>query len=229
MSRYASLFTGSSTEGTPAEKAGAVRYRILLVDDEPNVLSALRRIFRQENYQITTAGNGQDALELLRRESFHLMISDYMMPVMNGGDLLRQAKTLHPDMIRIMLTGHADTGAVMAAINEGAVYKFILKPWDDDDLRVTVALALEQYELIRKNRALSQENAQKAKDIAALSKLAVTNRSRAAAAAAASSSPGLWRSRLRVRPIRGSVRRVKPSNADLTIARGTSHAKDRSG
>lgn len=180
MSRYASLFTGSSTEGTPAEKAGAVRYRILLVDDEPNVLSALRRIFRQENYQITTAGNGQDALELLRRESFHLMISDYMMPVMNGGDLLRQAKTLHPDMIRIMLTGHADTGAVMAAINEGAVYKFILKPWDDDDLRVTVALALEQYELIRKNRALSQENAQKAKDIAALSKLAVTNRSQIA-------------------------------------------------
>jgi type II secretory ATPase GspE/PulE/Tfp pilus assembly ATPase PilB-like protein len=76
-----------------------------------------------------------------------------------------------------MLTGHADTGAVMGAINEGAVYKFILKPWNDDDLRVTVALALEQFDLIRKNRALAADNLRKNKEISALSKLAVNNRS----------------------------------------------------
>lgn len=179
MSRYSSLFTGNAGAEPAAEKV-ASPYRILLVDDEPNVLRALQRVFRQENYQVVTAGNGQEALDLLRRETFQLMISDYMMPVMNGGELLRQAKALHPDLIRIMLTGHADTGAVMAAINEGAVYKFILKPWDDDDLRVTVALALEQYELIGKNKALQQENALKSKEIAALSKLAVTNRSQIA-------------------------------------------------
>jgi len=179
MSRYAALFTGNASEEPLPEKASSP-YRILLVDDEPNVLNALQRVFRQENYQVVTAGSGQVALDLLRRETFHLMISDYMMPVMNGGELLRQAKALHPELIRIMLTGHADTGAIMAAINEGAVYKFILKPWNDDDLRVTVALALEQYELIGKNKALQQENAHKSKEIAALSKLAVTNRSQIA-------------------------------------------------
>lgn len=179
MSQYAALFTGNASEDPPSENA-SIPYRILLVDDEPNVLSALRRVFQQENYQVVTAGNGQEALDLLRRETFHLMISDYMMPVMNGGELLRQAKALRPELIRIMLTGHADTGAIMSAINEGAVYKFILKPWNDDDLRVTVALALEQYELIGKNKALQKENALKSNEIAALSKLAVTNRSQLA-------------------------------------------------
>lgn len=179
MSRYAALFTGNASEEPLPEKASSP-YRILLVDDEPNVLNALQRVFRQENYQVVTAGSGQEALDLLRRETFHLMISDYMMPVMNGGELLRQAKALHPELIRIMLTGHADTGAIMSAINEGAVYKFILKPWNDDDLRVTVALALEQSELIGKNKALQKENALKSNEIAALSKLAVTNRSQLA-------------------------------------------------
>ncbi|MEW6313825.1 MAG: ATPase, T2SS/T4P/T4SS family [Pseudomonadota bacterium] len=173
---YATLFTGNTVESTAAADK-AVAYRILLVDDEPNVLRALQRVFRQENYQVSIAANAQEALDLLRKTSFHLMISDYMMPGMSGAELLKQAKSQHPDMIRIMLTGHADTGAVMGAINEGAVYKFILKPWNDDDLRVTVALALEQYELIQKNRVLQKENADKTREISALAKLAVGNRS----------------------------------------------------
>ena len=122
MTRYASLFAVTA-EPNPQETAPVSpdRYRLLLVDDEPNVLNALRRVFRQENYEIQTAANGREALDLLRAGTFHVMISDYMMPVMNGADLLRQAKQLHPDMIRIMLTGQADSAAVMAAINEGAV------------------------------------------------------------------------------------------------------------
>lgn len=181
MFRYSTLFTGASPDKThKSETVKTVKYRILLVDDEPNVLKALQRVFREENYQIVTASNGQEAMELLRSELFQLMISDYMMPVMNGADLLKRAKTVRPDMIRIMLTGHADTGAVMGAINEGAVYKFILKPWNDDDLRVTVALALEQYDLIQKNKALLQENKEKTNEITALSKLTVTNRSQLA-------------------------------------------------
>lgn len=181
MTRYASLFTGTASDKDQApEPLKTAGYRILLVDDEPNVLKALQRVFRQENYTVVTAANGQEALDLLRKEPFQLMISDYMMPVMNGADLLKQAKALHPEMIRIMLTGHADTGAVMGAINEGAVYKFILKPWNDDDLRVTVSLALEQYDLIKKNKALQKDNAQKSNEITALSKLTVTNRSQLA-------------------------------------------------
>jgi type II secretory ATPase GspE/PulE/Tfp pilus assembly ATPase PilB-like protein/CheY-like chemotaxis protein len=182
MADYATLFTGNAARTAPGAPAAAPRepYRLLLVDDEPNVVRALMRVFRQENYQIAFAQNGQEALKLLAKEKFHLMISDYMMPVMNGADLLRQAKAAQPDMIRIMLTGHADTSAVMAAIKDGAVYKFILKPWNDDDLRVTVALALEQYELARKNAALKKESADKSKEIEALSRMAVTNRSQLA-------------------------------------------------
>jgi type II secretory ATPase GspE/PulE/Tfp pilus assembly ATPase PilB-like protein/DNA-binding NarL/FixJ family response regulator len=180
MTNYASLFTGEAPSGAAHQEAPQQRYRLLLVDDEPNVLKSLQRVFRQENYDIVPAFNGKDAFDLLRKESFHLIISDFMMPGMTGGELLRKARELHPDTIRIMLTGHADTAAVMGAINEGAVYKFILKPWNDDDLRVTVALALEQYDLIRKNRALQTENSKKNHEINALSKLAVTNRSQLA-------------------------------------------------
>jgi len=182
MSRYSALFTGTPTEQTGAISKPTQRspYRLLLVDDEPNVLSALTRAFRQENYDILTANNADEALEIVAAQSVHLVISDFKMPGMNGAELLRRLKDSHPETIRIMLTGHADTNAVMGAINDGAVYKFILKPWDDDDLRVTVALALEQYDLILKNRQLKQENASKSKEISTLSKLAVTQRSQLA-------------------------------------------------
>jgi len=179
MSRYASLFTDAvAATAEPAPQRPA--YRLLLVDDEPNVLRSLRRVFQREQYEIVTASSSNEALALLAQQEFHILISDYMMPGLNGAELLKRAKNMRPDMIRIMLTGHADTGAVMGAINEGAVYKFILKPWNDDDLRITAALALEQFDLLQRNRALQQENAKKSQEITKLSKLAVTNRSQLA-------------------------------------------------
>jgi len=182
MSQYAALFTGESAESNDSGNSMPKEnvYKILLVDDEKNVLSALKRVFRQENYQVITANNGEEALQLLEQQKIQLMISDYMMPKMNGAELLKITREKHPDMIRIMLTGHADTSAVMAAIKEGAVYKFILKPWNDDDLRITVGLALEQYDLKQKNNALKKSNTKKSKELNALSKLAVTNRSQLA-------------------------------------------------
>jgi type II secretory ATPase GspE/PulE/Tfp pilus assembly ATPase PilB-like protein/DNA-binding response OmpR family regulator len=181
MSRYTSLFTGApQVQPASSDAISRTAYKLLLVDDEPNVLNALQRVFRQENYRIITANNSAEAETLLHQEKFHLMICDYMMPGMNGAELLKRAKATQPDMIRIMLTGQADTGAVMGAVNEGAVYKFILKPWNDDDLRITVALALEQHDLIEKNQALQKENKQKAQEITTLSRLAVTNRSQLA-------------------------------------------------
>lgn len=179
MSRYASLFTDASAP-PPESSPPDVTYRILLVDDEPNVLRALRRVFHRERYEIVTAADGNQALALLAEREFQLIISDYMMPGLNGAELLKRAKNMRPDMIRIMLTGHADAGAVMGAVNEGAVYKFILKPWNDDDLRVTTALALEQYDLIQRNRRLQRENTQQGQEITRLSKLTVTNRSQLA-------------------------------------------------
>jgi len=179
MTDYTSLFTGkTAAPQAPATHLTPPRYRLLFVDDEPGILKALIRVFRQENYEVVTAANGSEGLERLAEATTHLVISDFMMPVMTGAEFLREVKQRSPDTIRIMLTGQANTDAVMGAINEGAVYKFILKPWNDDDLRVTVALALEQFDLIARNRLLKTENAQKSKEISALSKLAATHRSR---------------------------------------------------
>ncbi len=162
MSRYSSFFTGGDGED---QRTASTPYRLLFVDDEANVLSALRRIFRRENYSIDSAMSGAEALQLLKEHSYQLIISDHRMPQMSGTELLKQVKNLYPETIRIMLTGYADTGAVMGAVNDGAVYKFILKPWNDDDLRITVSLALEQYDLLQKNRRLKLENKEKSKEI----------------------------------------------------------------
>lgn len=176
---FSHLFTGAAA---PAGNALAQTpgYRIMLLDDEPNVLSALRRVFRQEHYEIVTCPTPQEALERLSRERFQLIISDYMMPGMNGGEVLKQVRASHPDMIRIMLTGHADVNAVVSAVKTGAVYKFILKPWNDDDLRVTVALALEQHALLEKNQLLKKENLAKTREVEQLVKLSANNRSQLA-------------------------------------------------
>ena len=179
MTDYSSLFTGrTATPQAPASHLTPPRYRILLVDDEVGIVKALARVFRQENYDVVTAGSGEEGLKKLAEGEFQLVISDFMMPGMNGAQFLREVKQRAPETLRIMLTGHANTDAVMGAINDGAVYKFILKPWNDDDLRVTVALALEQFDLIARNRELRRENEKKAKEISALSRLATTHRSR---------------------------------------------------
>ena len=179
MTDYSQLFTGSGTAPqAPAAHLTPPRYRLLFVDDEPGILKALTRVFRQENYAVVTAGSAAEGLQRLAEAETHLVISDFMMPVMNGAEFLREVKARSPETIRIMLTGHANTDAVMGAINEGAVYKFILKPWNDDDLRVTVALALERFDLIERNRTLKSENEKKTKEISALAKLAATHRSR---------------------------------------------------
>jgi type II secretory ATPase GspE/PulE/Tfp pilus assembly ATPase PilB-like protein/FixJ family two-component response regulator len=177
---YAHLFTGGPA--TPENsKSAETSYRILLVDDEPNILASLRRAFRQENYEIVCCSHPQQALTLLESEPFHLVISDYMMPDINGGDFLRKARSVQPDMIRIMLTGHADVNAVVGAMKAGAVFKFILKPWDDEDLRVTVALGLEQYKRKQQNKTQAQAaKAIAAKETDDLTKLGASGRGRLA-------------------------------------------------
>ena len=93
------------------------------------------------------------------------------MPGMNGADLLREVKARSPQTIRIMLTGHADVDAIMEAVNEGAVYKFITKPWNDEDLRITIGLALEKYNLVEENKALKLQQAAHRDKIKKLSRM----------------------------------------------------------
>ncbi len=175
---YAHLFTGGEEPDAGAAKPR--QYRLLMVDDEPNVVAALRRVFHREAYEVVTCTTPADALEALRKGSFELMITDYMMPGMNGGELLKQARALQPDMIRIMLTGHADVNAVVSAMKTGAVYKFILKPWNDEDLRVTVALALAQHEAARKHKSVERGNAEQTREREQLARFSDGNRSQLA-------------------------------------------------
>jgi type II secretory ATPase GspE/PulE/Tfp pilus assembly ATPase PilB-like protein/DNA-binding NarL/FixJ family response regulator len=178
---YASLFLGKAAPaGEAVDAQPETPYQLLLVDDEPGILAALRRVFQRENYQLHFARNGIEALKILASQDIHLIISDFMMPEMNGSELLAQVRERWPDSIRIMLTGHANTEAVMGSIRDGAVYRFILKPWNDDDLRLTIALALEQYALQQRNRALEQQNQKQHRDLETLAKLSVTNRSQLA-------------------------------------------------
>lgn len=131
-------------------------FTLLFVDDEEGVLHALRRIFIDENYTVLTANSGENALRMLDERQVHLLITDHRMPGMTGAELLKTVRERWPETIRIMLTGYADVNSIMGAVKEGAVYKFITKPWNDEDLRLTVALALQQYVLMHENRHLKE-------------------------------------------------------------------------
>ena len=132
--------------------------KLLCVDDERNVLRALERIFMDDDYEILTAISGEDGLAVLADNSdVQVVVSDFRMPGMNGVEFLRQVCEKYPDTVRIVLSGYADTGAVVSAINEGQIYKFVSKPWSDEELRQTVAKAVEAFSLHRQNRALAEE------------------------------------------------------------------------
>ncbi len=132
--------------------------RILCVDDERNVLRALERVFLDDDYEIFIADGGEEGLRMLEESwPFQVVISDYRMPVMNGVEFLKEVYARRPETVRIVLSGYADAGAIVAAINEGHIYKFIPKPWNDDELRVTIQNCLERYFLFKKNRELLEK------------------------------------------------------------------------
>ncbi len=127
---------------------------ILIVDDEENVLKALRRSLRKEGYELHVASQPSEALELLRQTRVDLVLSDHLMPNMTGLEFLKIVRDRHPDTVRVMLTGHADMQTAINAINQGEIYRFLTKPWDDTELKVTLFLAFEQLDLERENRRL---------------------------------------------------------------------------
>ena len=108
---------------------------LLIVDDEPNILNALSRLLRREGFQILTATSPLDAFEHLAKQPVHVILSDQRMPDMSGTEFFARVRQLYPETIRIVLTGYTDLDSVTGAINRGAIYKFLTKPWDDDQLR----------------------------------------------------------------------------------------------
>jgi len=132
-------------------------YTILVVDDEVSVLNAVYRVFRKEGYQILRSDNPADALKLLNEHVCHIIISDYRMPEMDGVTFLREAMNIRPDAIRMILSGYADSSTIISAINDGGIYKFLTKPWEDDILKSEVRYAIERYELQSVNKKLLED------------------------------------------------------------------------
>jgi response regulator RpfG family c-di-GMP phosphodiesterase len=127
---------------------------LLFVDDEPSILSSLRRLFRPHGYKIFTAEGGALGLEVLEKEHVDLVVSDMRMPEMDGAHFLEQVRGRWPQVVRLLLTGYADIGSTVAAINCGEIYRYISKPWDDNDIVLTVREALEHQRLASENARL---------------------------------------------------------------------------
>lgn len=130
---------------------------LLLVDDEENIVRSLRRLLRRDGYEILTATSGQEGLEVLAEHEVGVILSDQRMPGMTGTEFLSRVKDLYPDTVRMVLSGYTDLQAVTDAINRGAIYRFLTKPWDDDLLRDNVRQAFEHYEIYAENRRLTAE------------------------------------------------------------------------
>lgn len=127
---------------------------ILIVDDEENVRHALRRALRRTPYQLVFADGPAMALELLKKEPVDIVISDHLMPETTGLEFLKLVRDRCPHAIRIMLTGHASMETAIEAINQGEIYRFLTKPWDDTELKITLHLAIEKLTLETENRRL---------------------------------------------------------------------------
>ncbi|MBC8055772.1 MAG: response regulator [Rhizobiales bacterium] len=135
----------------------------MCVDDEPNIVSALRRLLRGSGYRVVTATSGAEALALFEREPIDLVISDMRMPGMDGAQLLEQVRARWPLATRLLLTGYADVTSSVAAINRGEVYRYLTKPWNDAEIVSTIKEAFERQSLEREKRRLEaltqQQNA----------------------------------------------------------------------
>lgn len=134
-----------------------MNHKILIVDDEPANLRVLERLIASE-YEAVTANSGAEALELLSRHDFAMIVSDQRMPGMSGLDLLKRAARIRQQTIRILLTGYTDVETLVEAINSGVVYKYATKPWSNDDLMLLVKRGLEYYESVKRSHRSELDN-----------------------------------------------------------------------
>jgi putative nucleotidyltransferase with HDIG domain len=132
------------------------KHPILVVDDEDAILNAFNRILADEDYEVHTASNGLEALNKLRtaQRPYSLIISDQRMPLMSGVQFFAQAKNIFPDAVRILLTGYADTGTVIDAINKGEVSLYFTKPWHEEELLFHIRQSISKVEILAENRRL---------------------------------------------------------------------------
>jgi len=130
---------------------------VLCVDDEKSILNALRRVFLDEPWDLLFAESGPEGLALIEQHGADVVLSDYRMPGMDGVAFLKKVKEIHPDCVRVVLSGYADVATILSALNEGEIYRFVNKPWNDTELLESVHKALEHQRLRSKNRELTLE------------------------------------------------------------------------
>lgn len=130
---------------------------VLCVDDEVSILKSLQRLLMASGFEVVIATGGGQALELMEKQDFAVIISDMRMPGMTGADFLKQAAQLAPDSQRLVLTGYADIASTIVAINQGQIQRYIQKPWSNEELIVQVRDAVDKYQLVKQNRELQRK------------------------------------------------------------------------
>ncbi|NCC51845.1 MAG: response regulator [Spartobacteria bacterium] len=143
------------------QKVDYSKDRVLFVDDEVNILHSLERFLLHEPYQQRFVDSGQKALELLRQESFQVVVSDLRMPVMDGLTLLRTVKEEHPDILRMVLTGYTQVPQILATINSGEIYRYLTKPLNQPEEIITTLRQALDYQRLRRDRLELVENLEK--------------------------------------------------------------------
>ena len=133
------------------------QHTIMCVDDEENILRSLKRLLRNEGYRQLNASSGEEALRILKKNEVHLVICDQRMSRMSGTEFMAIVKDNYPDTIRVILSGYTEVDSITESINKGHIYKFFLKPWNDQNLKLEIKQALEQYDLIQTNKNLSKK------------------------------------------------------------------------
>lgn len=149
------MSAAQATQNASAEEAKRPA-TLLFVDDEANILSSLQRLFRPVGYRILTASSGAEGLAIMEKEAVDIIISDMRMPNMDGATFLEVVEKRWPDTLRILLTGYADITSTINAINKGKIYRYISKPWEDNDIRLLVQHALQGQHLEREKKRLEQ-------------------------------------------------------------------------
>jgi putative nucleotidyltransferase with HDIG domain len=129
---------------------------VLFVDDETGILNAMKRLFAEDDVEVVLAESAASALEVIRSRQVSVIVSDNLMPNMNGIEFLQRARQIVPDSIRILLTGYADMRSAIDAINKGEVYRFITKPWDNDDIKTTVLEAVNRFNVVTAMRGANE-------------------------------------------------------------------------
>ncbi|MBN2064307.1 MAG: response regulator, partial [Sedimentisphaerales bacterium] len=130
--------------------------RILLIDDDDKILRSLQRLLKNEGYEIHTATRAGDAISMLSKDRFALVLTDQLMPEMLGTELLEIIEQQWPDTIRIILTGYSEIDTIIDAINKGHIFRFVSKPWDDDRLKLDIKIAVDQYRLKMENSLMAE-------------------------------------------------------------------------